>query len=472
MTKRTTCDDVIHALLEHEKNPMESFSVHAFTVYEKWNDIERPLRGRMKLLKVWRAWGVEKHNVKFMVRKEAVQIDGQNIILRKKCRKIKRHLNNESLYEYNHGQQQHRPRRNANHCHCCLEEKYLHSRALRRLVAIVIENEKTLIEQGRRLRGVDAEIDEYESRIHTLRIEKHGYNYVTDAYMLDNVEYMDYPYPNCKKVAELCVQLTQDIEVMEQEIASNNIIINELTDLVKKEAQTSQKQVTLKEYVDILLMQEKVEQKEKLYTAKLDLATQHLEDCDEMVEKKLNIINTLEHHIDSINNMDGTFHEDITDIRNDISTDTALHWSSSPINQYAEQASADLFEESFSFDEYDEGDFAASREDCISRWSGDSVILTKMDSEMGIDIGGHPHGDHKYLGKDIETNEKSINNKSKHAKEFLKRPEISSKLLISESTNTTIQPVNRHSNDLDSSSDTGLSSLHSDEVVHVLETLV
>ena len=69
--KRTTCDDVIYALLCHIKRHRreEEPDVRNYGLYEGWMGVERPLQGRTRILKVWRAWGDNRSAVTFTVRK-------------------------------------------------------------------------------------------------------------------------------------------------------------------------------------------------------------------------------------------------------------------------------------------------------------------------------------------------------------------------------------------------------------------
>lgn len=73
--RRTTCDDIIYALIRHEANPNEYVDVTNFAIFERWRGVERPLKGRIKILKVWKAWGAERHHVQFYVRKYSSPLD-------------------------------------------------------------------------------------------------------------------------------------------------------------------------------------------------------------------------------------------------------------------------------------------------------------------------------------------------------------------------------------------------------------
>lgn len=74
LTKRTTCDDVIYALLCHDTASAQC-DVSSFSIYEQWRGVERPLKGRTKITKIWRAWAIESRNVKLVLRANECTMD-------------------------------------------------------------------------------------------------------------------------------------------------------------------------------------------------------------------------------------------------------------------------------------------------------------------------------------------------------------------------------------------------------------
>ena len=55
LSRVTTCDDVIYALLRHETGSGQCLDVSMFRVYEHWPHFERVISGRTKVVKLWRA---------------------------------------------------------------------------------------------------------------------------------------------------------------------------------------------------------------------------------------------------------------------------------------------------------------------------------------------------------------------------------------------------------------------------------
>lgn len=75
MSKRTTCADVIRVLLEEQNlEPRVSLSgsPQSYCIVEKWRGFERILPNKTKILRLWSAWGEEQENVRFvLVKSEA-----------------------------------------------------------------------------------------------------------------------------------------------------------------------------------------------------------------------------------------------------------------------------------------------------------------------------------------------------------------------------------------------------------------
>lgn len=73
VTKYTTCDDVIEMILQNEgvaTNPS------LFNVVERTSGLERILPGRSLVLRVWRSWGCESSNFRFVIKRKDVKSNG------------------------------------------------------------------------------------------------------------------------------------------------------------------------------------------------------------------------------------------------------------------------------------------------------------------------------------------------------------------------------------------------------------
>lgn len=530
LTRRTTCDDVIYALLAHDHNPNEAFSVHAFCIYERWRHIERPLKGRTKLLKVWRAWGAEKNNVQFLVRKVSIQIDGETPKRGGTLRNSKRHKK-----EKDHGNSSSkRGRKCTNHCSCCLEDKYIQSRAFQRLVAMVIENEKQLQDQTQRLRDTDKVIEEFEESLHEVRMQKHGYNYVVEAYMQNEGSTSSSDdssdlFPAIKSndleaYSHICqgiLEIEERIAVETEKIANLNSKLQEESfstdsghsstldnsDESKKSTDNSNTEVLKgaleqssrlhsEQLEQLNTMQKVAEEYHKQLAEKQDYM-QWLEKEVLNLEKEEDdntklVANTSNCSAESSNltpskspqhckqsainiapwksNQPSTPKCDKTDRLQTSSTPlsdkllrlhlerkrlehpTADALTLSPISESQKMApsemSLDLFEESTTM----EDSYILPKEDTASRWSGDTILLPAIvessTHEMGIDV-------EPLLGQmEAPLSQQDIRQTEGH--------KVNSRSSIR----------NSNSPHTDGDSDTGVSSLHSDDAAPALETLV
>ncbi|KAG9475905.1 hypothetical protein GDO78_004001 [Eleutherodactylus coqui] len=78
LTRRTTCADVVRVLLDdHNESQSAEESMmlgppQSYCIVEKWRGFERILPNKTKILRLWTAWGEEQENVRFvLVRNEA-----------------------------------------------------------------------------------------------------------------------------------------------------------------------------------------------------------------------------------------------------------------------------------------------------------------------------------------------------------------------------------------------------------------
>lgn len=227
LTKRTTCADVVKVLLEDQNlqqgasAAMLSGSPQSYCVVEKWRGFERILPNKTKILRLWSAWGDEQENVRFVLVKNEASLpnngprsaearvvqsresggpggllkgtartcwtaaaaaanlsqEKQRRIVRKAFRKLdKMNKKKEQTVSKDKGS----------------VEK------METLVHLVISQDHTIRQQIQRIKELDREIERYEAKVHFDRIKRHGVNYVQDTYMVDA---SDSP-SDCKRKAE------------------------------------------------------------------------------------------------------------------------------------------------------------------------------------------------------------------------------------------------------------------------------
>ncbi|XP_054761973.2 ras association domain-containing protein 10-like [Lytechinus pictus] len=105
LNRHTRCEDVIAILLQDRyklsKCELSPANLECYALFEKWRGCERQLSPRTRMYKLWKAWGAERDNVKFTLRKSVAiskrrnsldsEVDGESggIKLREKTKQMK-----------------------------------------------------------------------------------------------------------------------------------------------------------------------------------------------------------------------------------------------------------------------------------------------------------------------------------------------------------------------------------------------
>ncbi len=81
ISRSTTCQDVLHSLLRAHAAKTQGQQRSAdevrsaakqLVLVEQWRGVERPLAGGSRILKLWQAWGEERSQVKFIVKRMSI----------------------------------------------------------------------------------------------------------------------------------------------------------------------------------------------------------------------------------------------------------------------------------------------------------------------------------------------------------------------------------------------------------------
>lgn len=183
LTKRTTCDDVIYALM-YQDGLHEHVNTSAYAIFEKWREVERPLQGRTKIVKIWRTWGAEQNNVHLSMRRiDELEYSGEFSLTRRK--KKSRHKTRER--ERDRDRERERKSRDHRHHHYC-QSATDRLRSMETLVKLVIQQERKLKDMIEHADDTDKLIEKYESRLHSQRLKQNGDEFVKDAYLDSNSE--------------------------------------------------------------------------------------------------------------------------------------------------------------------------------------------------------------------------------------------------------------------------------------------
>lgn len=202
---------------------------HCYCIVEKWRGFERILPNKTRILRLWTAWGDEQENVRFvLVRSEAslpnagprsaearvvlsrerpcptrgaparpslaLSQEKQRRVVRKAFRK---------LAKLNRRRQQPPPSPGSSAsstASSCSSLPRTHEGAsverMETLVHLVLSQDHTIRQQVQRLRELDREIDRYEAKVHLDRMRRHGVNYVQDTYLVGAGIDLDGPAPD------------------------------------------------------------------------------------------------------------------------------------------------------------------------------------------------------------------------------------------------------------------------------------
>ncbi|XP_041650527.1 ras association domain-containing protein 10 [Cheilinus undulatus] len=230
LTKRTTCADVVRVLLEDQNlqqgasAAMLSGCPQSYCVVEKWRGFERILPNKTKILRLWSAWGDEQENVRFVLVKNEASLPNNgprsaearvvpsresggpggvlkgtartcwtaaaaaaNLSQEKQRRIVRKAFR--KLDKMNKKKEQ----------AICKDKGSVEK--METLVHLVISQDHTIRQQIQRIKELDREIERYEAKVHFDRIKRHGVNYVQDTYMVDSSSEAPNP-PDCKRKAE------------------------------------------------------------------------------------------------------------------------------------------------------------------------------------------------------------------------------------------------------------------------------
>uniref|UniRef100_A0ACB8FPF2 Uncharacterized protein n=1 Tax=Sphaerodactylus townsendi TaxID=933632 RepID=A0ACB8FPF2_9SAUR len=249
LTKRTTCTDVIEALLEEHQT---SFSEKRFLfgqpkdycIIEKWRGSERVLPPLTKMLRLWKAWGEEQTNLQFVLVKsdaflpfplwrtaeakmipslerqwdlspanymKMLPMDKQKRIVRKTFRKLAKLKQEGVLQERDN---------------------------IETLIHLILSQDHTIHQQINRIQELDLEIEKCETKCHLHWVESEGENYVQKSYLMasNNPEkQMDLPHSHQQGQESLCK--SEGILQVEEGLKHHKFLIEKLSVEIEQELQ-------------------------------------------------------------------------------------------------------------------------------------------------------------------------------------------------------------------------------------------
>ncbi|XP_029378769.1 ras association domain-containing protein 10 [Echeneis naucrates] len=214
LTKRTTCADVVKVLLEDQNlrqgssAAMLSGSPQSYCVVEKWRGFERILPNKTKILRLWSAWGDEQENVRFVLVKNEASLPN-NGPRSAEARVVQSRESGgpggglkgtaktcwtAAAAAANLSQEKQRrivrkafrklDKMNKKKEQTVSKDKSSVER-METLVHLVISQDHTIRQQIQRIKELDREIERCEAKVHFDRMKRHGVNYVQDTYLVD-----------------------------------------------------------------------------------------------------------------------------------------------------------------------------------------------------------------------------------------------------------------------------------------------
>eukprot|EP00061_Rhincodon_typus_P003504 g20246.t1 len=222
LTKRTSCAQVVRALLrDHLAHAGDTRLLHApprdYCLAEKWRGFERLLPPATKLLRLWLSWGPERRNVRFVLVKWDARLplpglwsaeakvvpsssgggEGQRGERRPAARSV-RDLPRDK---------QRRMVRKAFRKLAKMKRLRQGRERMETLVHLIVSQDHTIRQQLSRLRELDGDIERFEGRLHSERVQSDGQNYVQETYLLEGGQLQEY-----LERSEAVCRLEEDLE--------------------------------------------------------------------------------------------------------------------------------------------------------------------------------------------------------------------------------------------------------------------
>ena len=212
LTKLTTCDDIVYSLLCSMANPSQGDPgaiVDYYGLFETYGDQERKLSGRTKILRVWHSWGPESTHVRFSLRKICDDYDqvtppsesdsgfgstsstsSVSAISRVCGRREMRSRRTKQLSRTRTDDVQippalvHLPPESPPDVPSRVSGAQLeHTATMQQLMSLILAQENRVQDIHRRITDIDSQIESYEANLHHMRVKEEGPNYLQNAYL-------------------------------------------------------------------------------------------------------------------------------------------------------------------------------------------------------------------------------------------------------------------------------------------------
>ncbi|XP_023841662.1 ras association domain-containing protein 10 [Salvelinus sp. IW2-2015] len=259
LSKRTTCSDVVKVLLEDQNLKQGASAVmlsgtpQSYCIVEKWRGFERILPNKTKILRLWSAWGDEQENVRFVLVKNEASLPNNGP--RSAEARVVQSKDSPCVFKgaakttmaFSQEKQRRIVRkafRKLDKINKKKEETVPKDTSsvekMETLVHLVISQDHTTRQQIKRIKELDRDIERYEAKVHFDRIKKHGINYVQDTYMVESSAKAD-PTENVPCSAEAIAQFEEyalcceEVLRLQEELTEREALMDIITGEIQEE---------------------------------------------------------------------------------------------------------------------------------------------------------------------------------------------------------------------------------------------
>lgn len=256
LSKRTSCADVIRVLLGEqnlEQRVSLSGSPQSYCIVEKWRGFERILPNKTKILRLWSAWGEEQENVRFvLVKNEAslpsngprsaearVVLSKESPCVYKGTARVTMALSQEKQRRIVRKAFRKLDKINKKRAQAAPKDSSSMEK-METLVHLVVSQDHTIRQQIERIKELDREIERYEAKVHFDRMKMHGINYVQDTYLVDanpdKVSEGDKTSPEADLAQfEEYVQRCEEVIKLQEELSKHEALMESITTEIQEE---------------------------------------------------------------------------------------------------------------------------------------------------------------------------------------------------------------------------------------------
>ncbi|XP_061139548.1 ras association domain-containing protein 10-like [Syngnathus typhle] len=266
LTKRTTCTDVVQVLLEDQNlrqgasAGMLSGPPQSYCMVEKWRGFERILPNKTKILRLWSAWGDEQENVRFVLVRNDASLPN-NGPRSAEARVVQRRENwgpggviraparicwpaaTTNLSQERQRRIVRKAFRKLDKMNKKKEQALGKDKSsvekMETLVHLVLSQDHTIRQQVQRLKELDKEIESYESKVHFERMKRHGVNYVQDTYLEDSSAFPEDPTdkiaPEALAQFEQYVWRCEEVVRLQEELVEREALMESITAEIQEE---------------------------------------------------------------------------------------------------------------------------------------------------------------------------------------------------------------------------------------------